>query len=172
MVYSRAWNVSLRPGNHTGLVSINTHQRVVEILKRGVYAPSRVDTTEAFILRGAGACASCGKPMTAGHCKGKTKTYAYFWCAQKGCDQKSKTISRDKMEREFEDLLRTLKPTPWLAQIAEKMLGDCWEREHNEAQRRMMAYREEANEAEGAIQRLGEKLVDCENSRVIAALER
>ena len=52
------------------------------------------------------------------------------------------------------------------------MFADCWEREHNQAQRRAMAYRVEAEKAEKDIQKLVDKIVDTENVRVIEALER
>ncbi len=172
MVYAKVWGVSLRPGKHEGLVSPTTHQKILEILERGVYAPSRVDTTEKFILRGAVSCASCGKPMTAGHCKGKTKTYAYFWCAQKGCDQRSKTISRDKMEADFTDLLKELQPTQWLLRLAEAMFRDLWDRENRQAHERVIAYQKEADAAEAEIQALVDRIVESSNARVISALER
>lgn len=171
MVYAPKWGVSMRRGKHEAMISIATHNKIKDILERGVYAPSRTDTRQDFVLRGAVCCDGCGKPLTAGYAKGKTKTYAYYWCQQKGCDQRSKTISRDKLEGEFEELLREVQPSPSLVNIAVEMLKDLWEKQSQDAESRLAVYREQLDRAESEIAKLVDRFVDTTNPRLVAAIE-
>ena len=173
MVFAKVWNVSERPGQHEGLISISTHNRIIKILDRGVYAPARVDTRSDFILRGAMCCDSCSKPLTAGYSKGKMgKRYAYYWCQQKGCELRSKTIARDKLEGEFAALLKTLQPSPALMKLGTAMLKDLWDRQQASASERALGFSKQVDDAEAAISKLVDRIVDTTNPRVIAALEK
>lgn len=173
MVYAPKWGVSMRPGKHQAMISLETHNRIIEILERGVYAPSRTDTRPDFILRGAVACDCCKKPLTAGYSKGKMgKRYAYYWCQQKGCEQRSKTIARKKIEGEFSELLKALQPAPSLIQLASAMFKELWERQRHNASLLTSAHKKDAEDAEKAIAKLVDRIVDTSNPRVIAALEQ
>lgn len=172
VVYAPKWGVSMREGKHEAMISMTTHNKIKDILERGVYAPSRADTRPEFALRGAIACDGCGKAMTAGYAKGKMgKLYAYYWCQQKGCDQRSKTISRDKLESEFVGLLKTVEPSPALLDLAVQMLKDLWERQSKETESRLSIYREQLANAETEIAKLVDRFVDTTNPRLIAAIE-
>lgn len=51
---------------------------------------------------------------TGSHFKGAKKRYAYYLCPRKGCLHYGKSIPRDRLEDEFEELLSSLKPSPKL----------------------------------------------------------
>ncbi len=172
MVYAPKWGVSMRRGKHEAMISMATHNKIKDILERGVYAPSRTDTRQDFILRGAVCCDGCGKPLTAGYAKGKMgKLYAYYWCQQKGCDQKSKTIARDKLEGEFAELLKQVQPSPSLVNIAVEMLKDLWGRQSSDAENRLLLHRVQLEKAEAEIAKLVDRFVDTTTPRLIAAIE-
>ncbi|MEL6824779.1 MAG: recombinase family protein [Pseudomonadota bacterium] len=172
MVYAPKWGVSMREGKHEAMISMATHNRIKDILERGVYAPSRADTRPDFILRGAVCCDGCSKPLTAGYSKGKMgKRYAYYWCQQKGCDQRSKTIPRDKLEGEFAALLKSVQPAPSLLKVAIAMLTELWDRQSRDASSRMAIYQEQVASADAEIAKLVDRFVDTTNPRLIAAIE-
>ena len=111
--------------------------------------------------------------MTAGYAKSATnKLYAYYWCQQRGCDQRSKTISRDKGEDECVDLLKNLQPAPSLVKVATAMLKELWQRQQSDADARLEVYRQQAEQAEAQISKLVDRLIEASNPRVIAAMEQ
>jgi hypothetical protein len=50
-VEAKEWNVALRKGQHEGLVSFETFQKIQRNLETGGYAPTRRDIGEDFALR-------------------------------------------------------------------------------------------------------------------------
>ncbi len=52
--------------------------------------------------------------MTSCWSKGRNTRYAYYFCDQKGCPDHRKSIRREKVESEFETILRTAQPAPFL----------------------------------------------------------
>ena len=50
------WDVSLRPGHHEGLISMETFQKIQARLEEGAKVPARKDINKAFALRGAVVC--------------------------------------------------------------------------------------------------------------------
>ena len=171
LVASKAWGVTLREGQHDGLISVATYERIQRKLKEGVYAPTRIDTREDFALRGAVKCGCCGYHLTGGWCKGKKKKYPYYFCVNRDCEQKSKTISRDKLEGEFADLLGQLQPAPSLVKVATAMLIDCWNQRLARAEEIAESYSEQAEACERQISELVDRIVEATNPRVIKAYE-
>jgi len=92
------WGIKPLEGRHQALISLETYQRIQQRLKEGVYAPTRKDIKEDFPLRGAVSCSCCATLLTAGWSKGKTKSYPYYFCRQKGCDMYGKSIARKQIE--------------------------------------------------------------------------
>ncbi|WIY52061.1 recombinase family protein [Devosia sp. YIM 151766] len=81
------WSISLRQGQHEGLISLATFQRIQERLNSKARIPIRPDISADFPLRGAVACGCCERPMTS--CWSKSKTgvkHAYYLCVTKGCE--------------------------------------------------------------------------------------
>lgn len=171
LVCSKKWGVSLREGQHEGLISIATYERIQRKLKEGVYAPTRIDTHEDFALRGAVKCGACGYHLTGGWCKGKRKKYPYYFCVNRDCEQKSKTVARDKLEGEFADLLGQLQPAPSLVKVATAMLTDCWKQRLARAEEIADGFRAQADACERQISELVDRIVEATNPRVIKAYE-
>lgn len=171
LVSSKKWGVTLREGQHEGLISVATYERIQHKLKEGVYAPTRIDTREDFALRGALKCACCGYNLTGGWCKGKYKKYPYYFCVNRDCEQCSKTISRDKLEGEFADLLGELEPARALVKVATAMLTDCWNQRLARAEERADGFKREAEACEKQIGELVDRIIEATNPRVIQAYE-
>ena len=171
LVSAKAWNVSLRDGQHDGLISVATYERIQRKLREGVYAATRVDTNEDFVLRGAVACSECGHNLTAGWCKGKNKRYPYYFCVNTSCSRRSKTIPRDKIEGEFADFLGQLQPSPMLIKVATAMFTDLWNNRLRRAEEIANAHLQEAEDQEREINVLLDRIVHADNNRVIKAYE-
>ncbi|MCV6574655.1 MAG: recombinase family protein [Cohaesibacter sp.] len=107
------WNVSLRKARHEPLISLSDYQRMQDRLVSGGHAPARKDIREDFVLRGLVTCADCGRPLTSCWSKSKTgKKHPYYRCYHKPCESYGKSIKRAKLEGEFDELVKSLKPTP------------------------------------------------------------
>ena len=121
------WDVPLREGRHEGLISFGTFERIQQRLKGAAYAPARADINADFPLRGAVACAHCGKPLTA--CWSTSQTgvkHPYYMCFGKGCPRYRKSIQREKIEGQFVALLERLTPAQTLVGMAYAMFKDVW----------------------------------------------
>jgi len=76
----KPWSVSLRKGQHEGIISYETYQRIQARLMGRAHVPARKDLNQDFPLRGSVAC-ECGNALTACWSKSKTgKLHAYYLC--------------------------------------------------------------------------------------------
>ena len=172
LVRCKAWGVSLREGQHEGLISVATFERIQKKMRDGVYAPTRIDTTNDFILRGAVKCGDCGWHLTAAWCKGKCKKYPYYFCVNRECPQKGKTIAKAKIEGDFAELLGQLQPSPALLKVAVQMLKDCWDAQFTRADQIRAGFRKEAAQCDREINDFLDRIVDATNPTVIKAYEK
>ena len=165
------WGGELRQGNHEALVSVATWKRVQERLERGANAPARQDLNESFPLRNFVQCAECGGTMTAGFSRGRSASYPYYFCQQKGCSQHRKSIRGEKVEGEFAELLRSLTPSPKLYALGRAMLKKAWHmRTEAAALRRSRALADLARLEKRADQMM-DRLVEADNPTLVAAYE-
>ncbi|MGC2743292.1 MAG: recombinase family protein, partial [Candidatus Angelobacter sp.] len=72
---------------------------------------------ESFPLRGLVQCASCLKPLTAGHATGRNKVkHPRYWCWNRACTDKV-GVAAEKLEQDFVNILAFIEPTDeWLAE--------------------------------------------------------
>jgi len=110
-IESTEWDVSLRKGQHEGVISLETFERVQERLSGKAFAPVRHDINADFPMRGFIACGECHHPMTANWTKGRNATYPYYVCRHRGCEKFGKSVARAKVEDAFEEMLRALVPS-------------------------------------------------------------
>ena len=169
----KPWGVSLRKGQHEGLISYETYLKIQERLKGRAYAPTRKNLNKDFPLHGAVNCGSCGNALTFNWSRSHTgKRHAYYICQNRKCDYKGKSIRRDLMEGEFEKLLKTLTPSKELIMAADKMFKQLWQhREHTEKQRKQ-AWQQQHKEAQNSIEKLLDRIVDADSPAVMKALEK
>ena len=172
LVSAPTWGVSIREGQHEGLISVATYERIQRKLKEGVYAARKEGVREDFVLRGAVKCGCCDHNLTAAWCKGNSKRYPYYYCVNPDCEMRSKTIARDKIEGEFAALLGELQPSADLLKVATAMLKDCWNARLKRATEIAAGFHKEAANCDKEINGLLDRIVDATNPRVIKAYER
>ena len=166
------WGVSLRPGKHEGLISLETFEKIQRRLKSGAKVPARADISADFPLRGTIACADCDHPMTACWSKSKTgKKHPYYQCFTKGCQSCRKSIPRARMEEEFAALLNDIRPARSLFDLTKAMFHDAWEMQRQSAQAAVQGLKRQIAKAEQQVSQLLERIVEASNPRVVAAYE-
>ncbi|MEP3847439.1 MAG: recombinase family protein [Paracoccaceae bacterium] len=166
------WGVSVRKGQHEGLISFETFQRIQDNLegrKRGPAA--RADYNEDFPLRGFVDCDCCGNSMTAAWSKGKYQHYAYYRCVTRGCEMKGKSVPRAKMEDGFEEILKGLQPAQGLFELAKAMLRDAWDMRLATAQGDKDEFRKQYQDVNKQIEGLLDRIVEAKTESVVSAYE-
>ncbi len=168
----KPWGVSLRKGQHEGMVSYETFCRLQERLKTRAHAPARKDLNKDFPLRGAVSC-ECGNALTACWSKSRTgKRHAYYLCQNRKCEYKGKSIRKDVLEGEFEALLTKLEPSKELFVIATKMFRKLWDhRGQTEGQQRTLI-KKEVTQIQRKTDQLLDRIVESDSTIVIGAFEK
>lgn len=166
------WDVSLRPAQHEGLISFDAYHRIQERLRGIGRLPKRRNLNADFPLRGHVLCADCTTPLTACWSTGAHARHPYYLCPKKGCASYGKSIRRDKIEGEFQELLLSLRPSDKLFTIARSMFRELWARQASLAQAQKKAMALELAKVDGQVKLLLERILDVSVPSVIAAYEQ
>jgi site-specific DNA recombinase len=170
-VESKAWGVSLREGQHEGIISLEDFEKIQARLRTGGYAPARKDVNEDFPLRGFVACGGCSKPLTAAWSKGKRKSYPYYLCHNKSCANYGKSLPRAKVEGQFEDILKAMTPAENLFQMVKTMVGQAWEQRAAQSKAISVSLQRDVTNIEQEIEGFLGRIVSTQNGSVISAYE-
>ena len=108
---------------------------------------------------------------TAAWSKGRNAHYPYYFCHTKGCAENRRSVRRDKLEGEFEALLKTLQPAGHLLRLAEKVLRDSWALRLTGSKDRAKAARAEIARIERQTGQVMERILQADNPALIAAYE-
>jgi len=113
------------PGTHEAIISEQIFYKCQKLIKNGSkgdnISTARVNKT--FPLRHFILCPHCGRPLTACMSKSKSgKLYPFYKCYNKDCHG-LKSVSKDKLEDEFHDLLKRITPSEkWLKNYQKVLL--------------------------------------------------
>lgn len=165
------WKIGPLKGQHQSLVSLATFEEVQERLNGKSFVYQRRDHSRDFPLRGFVCCDSCGSKMTAGWSKGKYKHYAYYTCWVRDCDQHGKSVPRARIEDGFEELLKSLQPSPALFRLVEAVFRDAWERRLGQTKGQKADLRKQKKQVERDIENAVDKLMDASSPSVVRACE-
>ncbi len=120
------WEVKLRRGHHQALISLETAEIIKQKLLGTVHAPTRKDLHADFPLRGFVLCAKCDEPMTASWSSGKKQKHAYYRCRNGKCEERTKSIQRDRLHKPVEEALQKLSPVSAVLEYAKSLLWSVW----------------------------------------------
>jgi site-specific DNA recombinase len=96
-------------GDFPAIVSSAVWQRAQDAL-RGKKAPTPKRTAhEDFPLRGFVKCGSCGAKLTSGHARGRSRTYAKYWCWNPKC-QHPVSVDACRLEADWLNFLDRMRP--------------------------------------------------------------
>ncbi|MDE1466120.1 zinc ribbon domain-containing protein [Aurantiacibacter sp. D1-12] len=122
-------------------------------------------------MRGFVCCGDCDYPMTSTWAKGRNDYYAYYMCRQRGCVSSKKSISRDRVEEELQDLVEGLTPAPELFELADAIFRDQWGKRAEASRLEATQNRVEIGSVEKQISKLIDRLVEAESTAVVSAYE-
>ena len=122
-------------------------------------------------MRGFVLCADCETPLTACWSTGNTARHPYYLCPKRGCASYGKSTRRDRIEGEFETLLRSVQPTEGLFRVATAMFGDLWTHRLEQAATQGKALKAQLARIEGQVSQLLTRIIDTTVPSVIGAYE-
>lgn len=167
------WGVTLRKAQHEGLISLEQYDRMQERMQEAARAPARKDINSDFVLRGALVCDDCSKPLTACWSTSKSgKKHAYYLCFAQGCESYRKSIPRDKIEQEFETMLKQMTPSAETFQIVRLMFKHAWETRLAQAKEVATTLKSEIVRLDRQIEQLLDRVVDASSTSMVSAYER
>lgn len=158
-------------GKHEALIHKETFIEIGEKLSgkgRQHYSKKK----HHFPLRGNVHCASCGRALTAARSKGRSKYYSYYNCGFKGCDLYGKTVPQERLEREFEDLLKSASIANEILEQVRKEVEKFHEKALSTSKELKSTIRSKIRKTESKINDLVERLLDCENTTVQKVIEQ
>lgn len=167
------WGIHNHPGKHEALISFEEWTKIQKRLNdTQVTAPFRKDVNRDFPLRNFVTCSCCEAPMTAGWTKGRNKYYGYYLCQTKGCDLYGKSIKKEQIESEFEELLKGLTPPKPLFDVARAMFKELWDERSHNRHKEIFAIKKEKGLVERKISNLLDRIIDTNNQSIAAAYEK
>jgi site-specific DNA recombinase len=126
------WEVSRLKGHHTPLISLSTHERIINKLSGKQYILSRKDYSSDFPLRGYVLCGDCLRPFTAGWSTGRKSKFAYYRCNNVSCVRHNKSIPKNHFEGEFNSILKKVNPRRETLAMTKAILVDLWNKKLTE----------------------------------------
>jgi site-specific DNA recombinase len=165
------WGINLQPGKHQALITLETHNLILERLAGKAKVPARKDIKEDFPLRGFVVCANCDTPYQGCWSKGRHRHYAYYLCYKKGCPDYGKSIKRDVVEDAFASLLTDLRPTSDLFAFARDIFADIWDQRMGSAKTRAQSVKAELKKCESDIAALLDRVIEANSTTLIKAYE-
>lgn len=165
------WDVARRQGHHRGLISPATFETIQARLRQNnTSVRIRKDTTEDFPMRGLILC-SCGKPYTAAHCKGRSKSYIYYFCQNKTCNFYGKSVSKKSMEDEFVTVLKRGKLKPEIGKVIGEVFEAVWKEAINSLEKQDEQRGRVIEVLKGELRGLTERASKASNDRIRGVYE-
>ncbi len=97
--------------------------------------------------------------------------YAYYRCETRGCEAKSKSVPRARMEEVLAEILKGLQPARGLFQLAKAMLRDAWNMRLALALDEKDAVQKQLLETDSQIEGLLDRIVEATSASVVSAYE-
>ena len=166
------WDIHMVKAKHEALISFETYQRVQQRLTEKAKTPARKDINEDFPLRGFVRCECCGNYMTSCWSKGRNGKYPYYVCQTRGCELKGKSIRKEKMESEFEAILKSMRPSTELFALSSEIFKDLWDQKQKSRTLSKKSLEEEIEKSTKQIAQLVDRIVDSDSPTLVSAYEK
>lgn len=158
------WEISRRAGQHEGIISIETYDRMqVRLRKENAGARIRVDISPEFPLRGLLICSECGRHLTGAWTKGHSRKYAYYYCQYRECPIYSKMLKRDSVQDDFHALLERNCLKKEVADLVTLVFDRVWDQEVQSLKQREAADENEARQMKEKVCGLSNLLLGAGN---------
>lgn len=166
------WGVSLRKGQHEGIIDLCTFKKIQKRLSIHAHVPQKEGIKEDFPLRDAVAY-ECGNALTAAWSRSATgRLYAYYVCQNRNCEFKGKSIRKELIEGQFEEFLKSLTPERPVFTSTQCMFKKLWENESAKTSDNRSKLEAEYAKCESDINTALTRILESSNSAVVSAFEK
>ena len=165
------WDVRMVKGKHEPLITLEQHAQIQKNMQTKAVAPARPDLSADFPLRGFVKCGDCDNPLTACWAKGRSKHYPYYLCHTKGCDSYGKSIKKETIETEFEEILKSLKPTEGPVKAMMSVFEEAWAQRIATRADRQNRLKRDITKCENKIEQFLERIMNSPSQSLITAYE-
>ena len=163
--------IHLQPAKHEPLISFAEWEKAQEMLDGNGRTFARQAVNEDFVMRNYVDCGCCGNALTAGWSKGRSKRYPYYTCQTRTCDLRGKSIRRDKIEGDFSEIIKELRPAPQLFYLAKDLFETFWNQRLNASEGRKEGLSRQTASLTRKIDALVERVVSTDSPSLISAYE-
>lgn len=165
------WNIINHPGKHEPIISFETWKQIQDKLKTQAKVSARKDIECDFPLRGFILCDHCKSPMTSGWSHGRNAKYGYYYCFAKGCPDYKKSIRKEQLEQQFENILIEMQPAENLIGLGKLVLSKAWENKVSHTEKDKMLLREEIRQIEKKVDLYLNRIIEADSPSVIKSYE-
>ena len=118
-----------------------------------------------FPLRGFVKCPICGKGMSGSPTTSKGKSYPYYHLPMHspGCTRPDLTVRKEKIEAEFLQLLRKLRPTPGFKKIFKEAVAEVWREKQETTLAAIKAVQRQGDTIRARLKTLTDRWLDCQS---------
>lgn len=109
--------------------------------------------------------------MTTAWSKGNSAYHGYYFCQTKDCQSYRKNIRREKLEEDFETLLRQMRPSQSLFEIGYDMLKEIWEDRRQKVSHAKSELKAELAKIEAKAEQVMTRLLAADSPALINAYE-
>ncbi len=113
-----------------------------------------------------------GHPLTSCWSKGQYKEHPYYLCRQKGCQLYGKSISRDKAEEDFQELLKQLTPAPGMIDLMLQVIEEAKKMRMLNYEDAEATLKKEQQLIDLKIEQLVDRIVATDSQVLVATYER
>ena len=118
-------------------------------------------------------CAECSTPLTGAWSKSwNGARHAYYWRPKKECTSLRKSVRRDVLEDEFEQIARSLIPAPQVAGLLTDMVHDAWHQRGSQRAARKLNLQQEHKRLIRTVDELRARVTDISSPTVMKAFEK
>jgi site-specific DNA recombinase len=156
-IKSRTRQVEVK-GTHEPIVTEATFEAVQRVISgNSNHQVPHVMRNEDFPLRGFVKCVRCGKHLTAGWSKGRSKHYGFYRCWAKGCG--AVKVRKEIIEGHFVGLLSQMEPTAQLLADLPDLVRNRWQKRNARVEEHKRQLTSRRTEQESLNRKLIEKYV-------------
>ena len=165
------WGLHLVDAKHRAIISYETFLRVQERMKGAAKAPARKDLNRDFPLRGWVSCGGCGKPLMGCWSTGRSARHAYYLCQRKDCPDYGKSIKRDDLESEFAELLRSMRPSVSLFNLAVGTFRYFWNERSLTRAEQVRSFKQDVSSIDKKIGQYLDRIVEIDSRSLVKNYE-
>ncbi|MAR56065.1 MAG: hypothetical protein CMM93_02685 [Rickettsiales bacterium] len=146
-------------------------EKVQERLGIKAKAPARRDIHQDFPLRGFVLCSSCNHPLTASWSTGRTGKHPYYRCKTQGCELSGKSLRRNEVESELEQILQNMRPSEGVLELTKDIVMDCWRKKKGNYSTKLTDLNRDKKSIDQKIEGFLARLLETESRTMIKHYE-